>query len=67
MHATGIFMNGASQAVWIPVEYRFTKPDVCITRIGSMVVIFSTLVTGNIREFGRVAGLTLENLVKPSG
>jgi antitoxin VapB len=40
MHATRIFMNGASQAVRLPAEYRFAKPDVCIARIGSMVVIF---------------------------
>jgi len=26
-----------------------------------------TLVTGNIREFGLVEGLTLENWLKPSG
>jgi antitoxin VapB len=40
MHATRIFMNGASQAVRLPAEYRFEKPDVCITRVGSMVVIY---------------------------
>ena len=40
MHATRIFMNGASQAVRLPAEFRFAKPDVCIARIGSMVVIF---------------------------
>ena len=40
MHSTRIFMNGASQAVRLPAEYRFAKPDVCIARIGSMVVIF---------------------------
>jgi virulence-associated protein VagC len=40
MHATRIFMNGASQAVPLPAEYRFEKPDVCVARIGSMVVIY---------------------------
>ena len=40
MHTTRIFMNGASQAVRLPAEYRFDQPDVCITRIGSMVVIY---------------------------
>jgi antitoxin VapB len=40
VHATRIFMNGASQAVRLPAEYRFDKPDVCIARIGSMVVIY---------------------------
>jgi len=40
VHATRIFMNGSSQAVRLPAEYRFEKPDVCIARIGSMVVIY---------------------------
>ena len=40
MHSTRIFMNGASQAVRLPAEYRFEKPEVRIARIGSMVVIF---------------------------
>jgi antitoxin VapB len=40
VHATRIFMNGASQAVRLPAEYRFDKPDVCIAWLGSMVVIY---------------------------
>lgn len=40
MHTTRIFMNGASQAVRLPAEYRFENPDVCVTRIGSMVIIY---------------------------
>lgn len=40
MHSTRIFMNGASQAVRLPAEYRFENPEVCITRIGSMVIIY---------------------------
>jgi antitoxin VapB len=40
MHTTRIFMNGASQAVRLPAEYRFDRPEVCIARIGSMVVIY---------------------------
>lgn len=40
MHSTRIFMNGASQAVRLPAEYRFEKPEVRIARIGSLVVIF---------------------------
>lgn len=40
MHTTRIFMNGASQAVRLPAEYRFENPEVCIARIGSMVVIY---------------------------
>lgn len=40
MHATRICMNGASQAVRLPAECRFAKPELCIARIGSMVVIY---------------------------
>ena len=40
MHSTRIFMNGASQAVRLPAEYRFENPEVCITRIGDMVIIY---------------------------
>ena len=40
MHQTRIFMNGASQAVRLPAECRFEKPDVCVARVGSMVVIY---------------------------
>jgi len=40
MHQTRIFMNGASQAVRLPAECRFAKPDVCVARVGSMVVIY---------------------------
>ena len=32
-------MHGSSQAIRIPAEYRFEKPDVRIARIGSMVLI----------------------------
>lgn len=34
---------------------------------GHALALGVTLVTGNTREFGRIAGLTLENWVKPSG
>lgn len=50
MHGTRIFMNGASQAVRLPAEYRFDTPDVCITRIGSMVVIFPKEEAWNLFE-----------------
>ena len=35
-----VFMNGASQAVRLPKEFRFDEDEVCIKRIGSMVVLF---------------------------
>lgn len=50
MHGTRIFMKGASQAVRLPAEYRFDRPDVCITRIGSMVIIFPKEEAWNLFE-----------------
>jgi len=35
-----IFINGASQAVRLPKEFRFDADEVCIKRIGSAVVLF---------------------------
>lgn len=35
-----IFLNGASQAVRLPKEFRFDADEVCIKRIGSAVVLF---------------------------
>jgi antitoxin VapB len=34
-----IFMNGRSQAVRLPVEYRFTTHEVCIERQGDAVIL----------------------------
>jgi antitoxin VapB len=35
-----IFMNGASQAVRLPKEFRFEANEVIIKRIGSAVLLF---------------------------
>jgi len=35
-----IFINGASQAVRLPKEFRFDADEVCIKRIGSAVLLF---------------------------
>jgi tRNA(fMet)-specific endonuclease VapC len=43
-------MNGSSQAVRLPAEYRFEKPDDCIARIGSMVVIYPKEEAWNLFE-----------------
>lgn len=34
-----IFMNGRSQAVRLPKEYRFESDEVYITKLGSSVII----------------------------
>ncbi len=35
-----IFLNGASQAVRLPKEFRFDVEEVCVKRIGSAVLLF---------------------------
>ncbi len=35
-----VFMNGASQAVRLPKEFRFEGDEVCIKRVGSTVVLY---------------------------
>ena len=35
-----LFMNGGSQAVRLPKEFRFEGDEVCIKRVGSVVVIY---------------------------
>jgi antitoxin VapB len=35
-----VFMNGASQAVRLPKEFRFDADEVCVKRIGSAVLLF---------------------------
>ncbi len=35
-----IFINGSSQAVRLPKEFRFDVDEVCIKRIGSAVLLF---------------------------
>ena len=38
-HIAKIFMNGRSQAVRLPKEYRFDTDEVYITKQGSSVII----------------------------
>ena len=56
MDTAKLFMTGRSQAVRLPKEFRFKGDEVCIKRIGSVVVLFDprdrkNLLTGS---FGRV-------------
>ena len=39
MQTAKIFINGRSQAVRLPKDYRFTGDDVFIKKIGKMVVL----------------------------
>jgi len=36
-----LFQNGQSQAVRLPKEYRFNKDEVCIAKIGDLVLLFT--------------------------
>ena len=39
MQTAKIFINGRSQAVRLPKDFRFTENDVFIKKIGNMVVL----------------------------
>jgi antitoxin VapB len=41
MHTAKIFINGKSQAVRLPKEYRFEGTEVYVNKIGGTVVLFS--------------------------
>jgi len=40
MQTAKIFLNGRSQAVRLPKDFRFSENDVFIKKIGKMVVLF---------------------------
>ena len=40
MQTAKIFLNGRSQAVRLPKEFRFSSDDVFIKKIGKMVILF---------------------------
>ena len=40
MKTAKIFINGRSQAVRLPKEFRFSGDDVFIKKVGNMVVLF---------------------------
>ncbi len=45
MHKAKIFMNGKSQAVRLPKEFRFTSKEVSITALGTGIVLRPLLKT----------------------
>jgi antitoxin VapB len=45
MHRAKIFMNGKSQAVRLPKEFRFTTNEVSITPLGNGIVLQPLLKT----------------------
>ncbi|MCL2654432.1 MAG: type II toxin-antitoxin system VapB family antitoxin [Coriobacteriia bacterium] len=40
MMTAKLFQNGKSQAVRLPKEYRFARDEVCIRKVGDLVVLF---------------------------
>ena len=40
MHTARLFLNGRSQAVRLPKEYKFSGNNVYIKRVGEAVVLF---------------------------
>ncbi|MCL2433582.1 MAG: type II toxin-antitoxin system VapB family antitoxin [Clostridia bacterium] len=40
MQMAKLFKNGSSQAVRLPKEFRFKGDEVCIARMGEMVVLY---------------------------
>lgn len=40
MYRTRIITRGRAQIVNLPKEYHFDRPDVCITRIGPMLIVY---------------------------
>ena len=41
METAKLFMNGQSQAVRLPKEYRFSGEEVGIKKVGSIVILYS--------------------------
>ena len=40
MTTTKVFSNGNSQAIRIPKEYRFEKDEVCVKKVGAVLMVF---------------------------
>jgi antitoxin VapB len=40
MDRAKVFPNGRSQAVRLPKAYQFAEEEVCITRVGDLVMLF---------------------------
>ena len=40
MTTTKVFNNGNSQAIRIPKEYRFEQDEVCVQKVGAVLMVF---------------------------
>lgn len=41
MMTAKVFKTGRSQAVRLPKEYRFSTPQVCVTKVDDMVILYA--------------------------
>ena len=52
MDTAKVFVTGRSQAVRLPKEYRFDTDEVCIARVGELVILYSRKKGWDVLEAG---------------
>jgi antitoxin VapB len=52
MDTAKVFVTGRSQAVRLPKEYRFDADEVCIARVGELVILYSRKKGWDVLEAG---------------
>lgn len=52
MHTTKVFMNGRSQAVRIPAEYRFEEDELFVNKIGDVLILTPVSAMAKTLEIG---------------
>ncbi len=57
MDTAKVFVTGRSQAVRLPKEYRFDADEVCITRMGDLVILYPKNTGWDVLEDG-IRGFT---------
>jgi antitoxin VapB len=61
-----LFMHGRSQAVRLPLRFRLPGDRVRIRRVEGGILL-EPIVTDNVSEFARVAGLTWQDWASAGG
>ena len=52
MNTAKIFKTGRSQAVRLPKEFRFDTDEVCVARVGDMVILYPHKKAWDVLERG---------------
>ena len=52
MDTAKVFVTGRSQAVRLPKEYRFDADEVCIARVGELVILYPRKKGWDVLEAG---------------